>query len=73
MEVLYGILSWGSPLGLALFFFFRVVVRVFYFGGYPISSKARSPSQQIARSPHPLGVGIGQRKEIRAHQIGQGA
>ena len=22
MEVLYGILSWGSPLGLALFFFF---------------------------------------------------
>ena len=31
MEVLYGILFWGSPLGLGLFLFFlQPVVRVFF-------------------------------------------
>ena len=33
MEVLYGILSWGSPLGLALFFFFSASgVGIFFWG-----------------------------------------
>ncbi|NKB72783.1 MAG: hypothetical protein GKR89_37405 [Candidatus Latescibacteria bacterium] len=33
MEVLYGIFSWGSPLGLALFFFFSGIgTGVFFWG-----------------------------------------
>ena len=34
MEVLYEIVSWGSPLGLALFFFFSGVGAGIFFWGF---------------------------------------
>lgn len=45
MEVLYGILSWGSPFGLALFFFFSASGAGIFFWGlsrYVESSKGVS-------------------------------
>jgi len=41
MEVLYGILSWGSPLGLALFFFFSASGAGIFFWGVSHFNRSR--------------------------------
>lgn len=43
MEYLYGILGWGSPLGIASSFSFPGLVQVYFSGVYP-ASKETTPA-----------------------------
>ncbi len=48
MEVWYGVLSWGSPLGLALFFFFSASGAGIFFWGLSHLSKATRDEKEGA-------------------------